>query len=85
VSFIDKAIRRRSSGLWRRREFAAADHVYHIVIGGRENSLMRLPLGSVVFRVAAEAPCTISAVRPRRVAWLAGLDETSEKPDEARD
>jgi hypothetical protein len=46
---------------------------------------MRLPLGSVVFRVAAEAPCTISAVRPRRVAWLAGLDETSEKPDEARD
>jgi nucleotide-binding universal stress UspA family protein len=66
-------------------EFAAVNHVDHIVIGARQNSLLRLLLGSVSSRVAAEAPCTVTVVRPPRVASLAGLEETSEKPDEARD
>src|ERR1700688_509444 len=45
-------------------EFAAANHVDHIVIGARQTSLMRALLGSVSAKVAAEAPCTVTVVRP---------------------
>jgi nucleotide-binding universal stress UspA family protein len=44
-------------------EFAEANHVDHIVIGARQNSLVRRLLGSVSARVAAEAPCTVTVVR----------------------
>ena len=36
-------------------EFAEANHVDHIVIGARQNSLLRTLLGSVSAKVAAEA------------------------------
>jgi len=47
-------------------EFATANHVDHIVIGARQNSLLRNLLGSVSAKVAAEAPCTVTVVRPAR-------------------
>ena len=47
-------------------EFAEANHVDHIVIGARQNSLLRNLLGSVSAKVAAEAPCTVTVVRPAR-------------------
>ncbi|MEI9806006.1 MAG: bifunctional serine/threonine-protein kinase/universal stress protein [Pseudolabrys sp.] len=49
-------------------EFAAANHVDHILIGARQSSLMRKLLGSVSAKVAAEAPCTVTVVRPSRTA-----------------
>ena len=45
-------------------EFAEANHVDHIVIGARQNSLMRALLGSVSAKVASEATCTVTVVRP---------------------
>jgi len=47
-------------------DFAEANHVDHIVIGARHSSLMRTLLGSVSARVAAEAPCSVTVVRPPR-------------------
>jgi eukaryotic-like serine/threonine-protein kinase len=51
-------------------EFAQANHVDHIVIGARQNSLVRTLLGSVSAKVAAEAPCSVTVVRPPRMASL---------------
>jgi serine/threonine protein kinase len=45
-------------------EFAAANHVDHIIIGARRDSFVRSLLGSVSTKVAAEAPCTVTVVRP---------------------
>ena len=47
-------------------EFVRNNHVDHILIGARHNSLMRSLLGSVSAKVAAEAPCTVTVVRPPR-------------------
>jgi nucleotide-binding universal stress UspA family protein len=47
-------------------EFAQSNHVNHIVLGARQDSLMRALLGSVSAKVAAEAPCTVTVVRPPR-------------------
>jgi len=47
-------------------EFAKANHVDHIVIGARQSSLLRTLLGSVSAKVAAEASCTVTVVRPAR-------------------
>ena len=47
-------------------EFAAANHVDHIVIGARQDSMLRSLLGSVSAKVASEAPCTVTVVRPPR-------------------
>ena len=47
-------------------EFVRANHVDHILIGARQDSLLRNLLGSVSARVAAEAPCTVTVVRPAR-------------------
>ncbi len=56
-------------------EFAEANHVDHIVIGARQNSLARSLLGSVSSRVATEAPCTVTVVRPPRLASLRLQDD----------
>ena len=42
--------------------------VDHILMGARQDSLMRKLLGSVSARVAAEATCTVTVVRPSRIA-----------------
>ena len=47
-------------------EFAQANRIDHILIGARQNSLLRDLLGSVSAKVAAEAPCTVTIVRPAR-------------------
>jgi protein-serine/threonine kinase len=47
-------------------EFAAANQVDHIVIGARRDSMLRTLLGGVSAKVAAEAPCTVTVVRPPR-------------------
>src|SRR5208283_5329958 len=43
-------------------EFAQANSIDHILIGARQNSLMRKLLGSVSDKVAAEARCTVFVV-----------------------
>ena len=51
-------------------EFVEINHVDHIVIGARQTSLVRSLLGSVSAKVAAEAGCTVTVVRPPRLAAL---------------
>jgi nucleotide-binding universal stress UspA family protein len=63
-------------------EFAAVNHVDHIVIGARQNSMLRALLGSVSAKVAAEAPCTVTVVRPPQLATVQGQEDTGE-PDAA--
>jgi nucleotide-binding universal stress UspA family protein len=65
-------------------EFAEANHVDHIVIGARQNSLRRSLLGSVSAKVAAEAPCTVTVVRPPRLNSLQEQESADENPAEAR-
>jgi eukaryotic-like serine/threonine-protein kinase len=65
-------------------EFAAANHVDHIVIGARQNSALRTLLGSVSAKVAAEAVCTVTVVRPPRLAALQEPASPTEKPDEVK-
>ena len=48
-------------------EFSRTNRVEHILIGARQNSLMRSLLGSVSARVAGEANCCVSIVRPARM------------------
>jgi eukaryotic-like serine/threonine-protein kinase len=52
-------------------EFAEINHVDRIVIGARQNSFARSFLGSVSAKVAGEAPCTVTVVRPPRRAGAA--------------
>ena len=49
-------------------EFARLNHVDHILIGARQDSLMRSLLGSVSAKVAAEAGCTVTIARAARPA-----------------
>ena len=57
-------------------EFTKLNHVDHIVIGARQNSMLRALLGSVSSRVAAEASCSVTVVRPPRLAAQGAKDET---------
>jgi serine/threonine protein kinase len=61
--------------------FAEANHVDHIVIGARQGSLVRTLLGSTSSRVASEAPCTVTVVRPR---WRAAVANEGKEPPEDR-
>jgi len=65
-------------------EFAEANDVDHIVIGARQNSLVRTLLGSVSAKVAAEASCSVTVVRPPRMASLQQPESAAAKPDEMR-
>jgi eukaryotic-like serine/threonine-protein kinase len=60
-------------------EFVAANHVDHIVIGARQDSMMRTLLGSVSAKVAAEAPCTVTVVRAPRSAAAAAPEEAGDR------
>src|SRR5215469_8006411 len=44
-------------------EFADVNHVDHLIIGARKDSMLRSLLGSVSAKVAAEASCTVTVVR----------------------
>jgi nucleotide-binding universal stress UspA family protein len=59
--------------------FAQANHVDHIVMGARQNTLARSFLGSVSGKVAEQAPCTVTVVRPPRRAGREqdGVDKTT--------
>src|ERR1700720_3355067 len=65
-------------------EFAEVNHVDHIVIGARQNSVLRTLLGSVSAKVAAEAPCTVTGVRPPRAASLHAQRSAGEKADDVK-
>jgi eukaryotic-like serine/threonine-protein kinase len=49
-------------------EFCETNHVDHIIIGARQSSMLRALLGSVSAKVAAEAGCSVTVVRPPRLA-----------------
>ena len=49
-------------------DYTRTNHVEHVVLGARTNSLMRDILGSVSGAVAAKAPCTVTVVRPPRTS-----------------
>jgi non-specific serine/threonine protein kinase/protein-serine/threonine kinase len=49
-------------------DFVKANQVDHIIIGARGDSFVRSLLGSVSAKVASEAPCTVTVVRPRAAA-----------------
>jgi eukaryotic-like serine/threonine-protein kinase len=49
-------------------EFCETNHVGHIIIGARQSSMLRALLGSVSAKVAAEAGCSVTVVRPPRLA-----------------
>jgi serine/threonine protein kinase len=61
-------------------EFAEVNHVDHIIIGARTSSMLRMLLGSVSAKVAAEAPCTVTVVRPPRLAALGKRESTDSSP-----
>jgi len=48
-------------------QYVNANHVDHVVIGARASSLRRTLLGSVSSQVAAQAACTVTVVRSRRL------------------
>ena len=62
------------------REVTGVNHVDHIVIGARQNSMWRTLLGSVSAKVAAEAACTVTVVRPPRSAAVPREDGSDCRP-----
>jgi len=58
-------------------EFATANHIDHIIIGARQEFGSRALLGRVSSKVASEAPCTVTVVRPPRA--LAGADVAQDR------
>ena len=63
-------------------DFVEVNHVDHIVIGARQNSLKRALLGSVSAKVASEAACTVTVVRPPRLASLHEPQRANGNPGE---
>ena len=61
-------------------DYAEKNRVDHILIGARQSSLMRTLLGSVSAKVAAEAACTVTIVRPPRHPSLTGAQGTGAPP-----
>lgn len=59
-------------------DYANANAVDHIVLGARTNSTMRNLLGSVSAEVASNAPCTVTVVRPSRLAVEGGVAAAAE-------
>lgn len=64
-------------------EFTDVNHVDHIVIGARQNSLVRTLLGSVSARVASEAACTVTVVRPPRSAVASAQEARDDRKPKA--
>jgi eukaryotic-like serine/threonine-protein kinase len=62
-------------------EFAEANHVDHILIGARQRSGLSALLGSVSAKVAAEARCTVTVVRPQRAAALREQGDVAQDRD----
>jgi eukaryotic-like serine/threonine-protein kinase len=60
-------------------EFLRANRVDHVLIGARQDSVLRSLLGGVSAKVAAEAPCTVTVVRPARSIDSATPAETKAK------
>ena len=63
-------------------EFAETNHVDHLIIGARQNSLVRSLLGSTSAKVAAEASCTVTVVRPPRLAQHGVSEEPQDRSNE---
>lgn len=63
-------------------EFAQANRADHILIGAPQRSLLGRLLGGVSGRVVAEAPCTVTVVRPSR---LGDQDEPPSQVQASRD
>ena len=61
-------------------EFADVNQVDHIIIGARENSTLRSLLGGVSSKVASEARCTVTVVRPPRAAGPADAKDDRDRP-----
>ena len=49
-------------------EFTRANHVDHIIIGAQQHSGLSALLGGVSGKVASAAVCTVTVVRPPRLA-----------------
>lgn len=62
-------------------QYVSANHVDHVVIGARASSLRRTLLGSVSSQVAAQAPCTVTVVRARRLRKSDFKDEPEDNPE----
>ncbi|WP_371748459.1 serine/threonine protein kinase [Geothrix fuzhouensis] len=61
--------------------YVNANRVDHVVIGARASSLRRSLLGSVSSQVAAQAPCTVTVVRSRRLR----KSDFSQEPEDQSD
>ena len=61
--------------------YVNANHVDHVVLGARASSLRRSLLGSVSSQVAAQAPCTVTVVRSRRLR----KSDFSQEPEDQSD
>lgn len=48
-------------------QYVSSNHVDHVVIGARASSLRRSLLGSVSSQIAAQAACTVTVARSRRI------------------
>ncbi len=59
-------------------QYVNANHVDHVVIGARASSLRRSLLGSVSSQVAAQAPCTVTVARSRRLRKADLVEEAGE-------